>query len=346
MTCNRYCTPRINGCCARTAFTLVELLVVIAIIGVLVALLLPAVQAAREAARRTQCFNNLKQMGLAALSHDSAHGSLPSGGWGFRWVGDPDLGFGESQPGGWIYSLLPYIEMQPLHSLGAGTSAEAKKAAAHTLVATPLPFIHCPSKRPVQLYDHLPASAVSNRPYNPGFDGVRTDTMGKVAMGDYAANAGSATIGAGGGNYGIQPGPETLSEEPDYPWLDLSLLNGVTYSRSTVGMRQLLDGSTHTYLYGEKFLNTDFYIEPVGPDDAQPILIGYDMDNHRWTGVEPYRDRAGFSSYLSFGGPHSDAFHMAFCDGSVQRISFSVDPEVHRNLGDRADGEVMTTDQY
>jgi len=103
-----------------SAFTLVELLVVIAIIGILVALLLPAVQAAREAARRTHCFNNLKQMGLAAQNHQSAHGFLPSGGWGFRWVGDPDLGFGKSQPGGWVYSLMPYIEYQNVYAIGFG----------------------------------------------------------------------------------------------------------------------------------------------------------------------------------------------------------------------------------
>ena len=102
-------------------FTLVELLVVITIIGILIALLLPAVQAAREAARRLQCQNNLKQLALGCLNHEQSQGYLPAAGCGkpmpWLWVGDPDEGFGKQQHGGWFYNILPFIEQQALHDL-------------------------------------------------------------------------------------------------------------------------------------------------------------------------------------------------------------------------------------
>src|SRR5262249_35818591 len=110
----RNCFPHAAG------FTLIELLVVIAIIAVLVGLLLPAVQRVREAANRTRCANNLKQMGLAALNHESTYKRFPGGGWGERWVGEPDRGTGNSQPGGWVYQLLSFVEQENLRSWGAG----------------------------------------------------------------------------------------------------------------------------------------------------------------------------------------------------------------------------------
>ena len=109
---------------SASGFTLVELLVVIAIVAMLTALLLPAVQSAREAARRIHCKNTLKQMSLASLGFESASGSFPSDGWGWRWMGDPDRGHGQDQPGSWLYRILPYTEAREVHTMASDALPE------------------------------------------------------------------------------------------------------------------------------------------------------------------------------------------------------------------------------
>jgi len=128
MACTSTLTRRRRGR-PPNGITLVELLVVVAIIGLLVALLLPAVELAREAARRSQCANHLKQLSLAAAAHQDVNQFFPTGGWGGGWVGDANRGFGPKQPGGWIYNVLPYTEQINLHNLGQGLAGVPRLSA-------------------------------------------------------------------------------------------------------------------------------------------------------------------------------------------------------------------------
>lgn len=153
----------------RSAFTLVELLVVIAIIGILIALLLPAVQAARESARRTQCVNHLKQFGLAFQNYHSTHNEFPTGGW--DWNAPPTYdstraAIGAEQKAGWGFQILPYIEEEAVQNAGAVVA-----------IGTPLATFFCPSRRSPQAF-------VRQDKYVPQLTGS-TITH---AMSDYAAS--------------------------------------------------------------------------------------------------------------------------------------------------------------
>ncbi len=321
----------------RAGFTLVELLVVIAIIGILISLLLPAVQAAREAARRAQCANHLKQIGLAFHNHHAAQGFFPCGGWGHKWVGDADGAFGLSQPGGWVYSVLPYLEQTALHQLGRGGTAAEKKQAATQLVLTPLAGFHCPSRRSPRLYDHKPNTASSNRPYNPGFGGVRCDPFELVAKSCYAVNAGSAWSS-------YHAGPDTIAAAADHKWpTEDSTSAGVAFWHKLIGFSDVRDGTSSTYLVGEKFLDPLRYASWDHGGDALSMYIGLDPDVARYAGpgYPLLQDRAGAGKIYIFGGPHPAGCQFVFADGSVRTISFSVDLTLHGRLATRADGQLI-----
>ena len=320
----------------RSAFTLVELLVVITIIGILIGLLLPAVQAAREAARRLQCQNNLKQMALAFHSHKDAHGHFPTGGWGYHWVGDPERGFTHRQPGGWGYNTLPYLEQEALWAMGLGASnpgAEVSKR-----LATPLALHNCPSRRRTIAYPFVHSASL--RPW-----GIKPPAFGRS---DYAANMGSNGYW-GGNSPGSYSSGDSMSDEDwrrTYHGSVNRHYNGVVYRRSEINSAHIRDGLSNTYMVGERYLNPLNYFNGAPANDDQGLYIGHDQDVLSSTIKAPAQDRAGRSHPWAFGSAHSGSFNMALCDGSVRTISYAIDPNVHRVLGDRDSGEVLDDSQY
>jgi len=317
--------------------------VVIAIIGILVALLLPAVQAAREAARRATCQNNLKQLAMGMLSHESSHKTLPSGGWTYYWTGDPDSGFGRDQPGGWCYNLYPFIEEQTLRDLGSGLTGSDKRNALTQVMETPVGAFICPSRRSAIAY--------------PGGSAVNGGTSGMlVAKTDYAANAGSNIHpgrsnssfflwAPGTGNMTVPIAIGVMDRGTAYKWPNTDWCNGIMCEAGGIALRKISDGASNTLLLGEKYLNPDRYDKGTDLCDNEAMTIGWNYDTSRFTLVDvpPAQDQPGFDyEWEAFGGPHAAVFLTAYCDGSVHPVSYDVDPLVFSYEGNREDGEVSS----
>ena len=291
-------------------FTLVELLVVITIIGILIALLLPAVQAAREAARRMQCTNNLKELALACMNHENNTERFPTDGWGFAWTGDADLGNDQHQPGGWIYNILPYIEEQQLHDMGAGLPLAQKNAAHLQRMTVPLAALICPSRRQVIAYPWASGNGAG------GFPVVNAGIPTTVARTDYAANAGDASVSPGwplGPLWSSAPpnsdaGPASLADggvngSPTQVANAKATFNqiariatGVIYAGSLIRMADITDGTSYTYLMGEKYLDPDCYFNGLDGGDNEDALMGDNGDIIRWTGYAPLQDTPSYST--------------------------------------------------
>jgi prepilin-type N-terminal cleavage/methylation domain-containing protein len=374
--------PRV-GQCRRSAFTLVELLVVIAIIAVLIALLLPAVQSAREAARRTECLNHLKQLGLAAQNVLGVQRRFPSSGWAFNWVGDPNCGLGLKQPGGWTYAILPYLEEQAIFSLAKNTTGSAKMVAIARSEGMPAPTYFCPSRRPPFLGDKGQSEA------NENADKTTTDANGQCRS-DYAGNAGTydgtdddpPLTTSGSCRTWMSGGLGTAGDAVTMGWTDSMMLTnfynacgslmknqtGILYGMSHVALREISDGTTKTYLIGEKYLMPQWYEashDPTGNvSDFGSMYQGHDSDNLRWTGNNsdaPGGPGAGAAASSpdfaplhdaniligpnginqqrnNFGSAHVGVCNFVMCDGSTRAISYTVDKAVHWSLGNRRDG--------
>lgn len=359
---------------SKGGFTLVELLVVIAIIGILVALLLPAVQSAREAARRSQCSSQLRQIGLASLLHLDAHGFYPSGGWGTYFLAEPNHGYGKKQPGGWYYSIFSYLESNALRDLGKGQTigSPAWRQSIEQLVTSPVPTFNCPSRRGIALGPHTSASLDPNFAFIAGKN---------VAKGDYAANTGDALLSATFGLFSLATfttAPRSFAEAEGggFRWEDTKNVlvngsanrhyqNGVIYFRSEVKVAQVTDGTSKTYLAGEKFVAPKAYDNSDAFEsndngrygDNQSMYVGFEWDNHRvaWrpgananfysppdSAWQPSADTnepsMTIANNVAFGSPHPGSLNMVHCDGSVQSVAYDIEVDVHRAGAIRNDG--------
>lgn len=331
---------------AKQGFTLVELLVVIAIIGILVALLLPAVQAAREAARRSQCTNNERQLALSVINFEDANKRFPVNYGGFHFAGTsgaqrslivPSQSDRERETGvGWIVEVLPFIEEQNLFdqfkSAGAfegffnrssPTGEGLKRPAVLPLLQVQIKGLQCPSDTSVlelsdqqfQLRDKFVAlTSYKGNSGNP-------DYLGFVDGAHPESGPNPKTSGFRYGTYSGAPCPG--------PFYYASYLRPTKF-------RHIVDGTSKTFMLGEdipeqNFASAAFYSNANYSSTNSPLNFFYDPPNPSdWAGTASFRSR------------HPSGAHFALCDGSVTFIAEDIDYDAYQSLG-TMDGEELIT---
>jgi hypothetical protein len=266
------------------------------------------------------------------LSHVAAQNHYPSSGWGYMWTGDPDRGFGASQPGGWIYNVLPYMGLDIIHDIGKGLTQSQKSTQYAEAISAQMPMFLCPTRRKCVLF---PTSG--QVPYNSS----SSPTFNKT---DYAAN--------GGTNQFLGAGPSTscLNSYPNCTWSNpqtasyVARFNGVSGERSEVKQAQITDGISNTFFAGEKYLDPNAYYTGQDGADNNSNLVGNDWDVNRWGNSSswmPLQDTVGVDDCWSgFGSAHTIGVHFLYCDGNVRLINYSINGTIYQNLCQRNDGVV------
>ena len=294
----------------RRGFTLVELLVVIAIIGILVALLLPAVQAARESARRTECANHLKQMGLAVHKFADVNKTLPSSRLG-------------PQHATWFVQIMPYVEQSNLFAMwNISNTYYVQTTAAQTTSAA---IYLCPSRRSAMLSSQFEISSTGqpDAQQHPG------------ALGDYACNGGQFA-----GAIVDDPLCRGAMCQASSQLVNSQIVNSTPQTR----LADFLDGTSHTFLIGEKHVPLSKFGQS-GPSWGDGAIYNGDFPRNfsRIAGNPKFNLGQGPDDldgpwHCKFGSYHPTVCQFVFTDGHLSALSNNTDIEILNRLAVRNDG--------
>ena len=306
---------------SKPGFTLVELLVVIAIIGILIGMLLPAVQMVREAARRMKCSNDIRQIGLGLMNYEDSHGHFPAG-W------DTKNNTRLWEPGwGWSAQILPQLEAQNLYNeIDFKLSIRARNHEA--VVRTALPVYLCPSDF-VDTVVNLDEQNVKGHDHS-GDQGENDDHVSS-GFHDPPTLDGYAEFWAGRSNYsGVFGNIEIEGNEFAGP--------GSFWANSQVRLAEFFDGLSNTFIVGER--KNDFgYVSWVG------FVAHLDEPAARIVGSADHPPNHPDGHFEDFRSYHPGGINVVLGDGSAHFLTDDIDAEVFQALATRDAGEVVSIGQ-